>query len=560
MAAGSDRTLRVLISYRREDSIGIAGRIRDRLVQHYGADQVFFDIDTIPLGVDFRRQIDRMVAECDVVLVVIGRRWLDAVDEKGRRRLDHPSDFLRVEIESALRREIPVIPVLVDGADVPDEALLPQSLSELAYRNGTQVRYDPDFHPDMDRLIRNLADVAPAPAAVRAPLPGGVPPPEAAWPPPPLAGTGVAAPPPTVARPSDSQPVDRRRRASVIALAVVAGIALVAVTIAVLAGRGDDDAAGPTTLADSVAATTAPRVSDTSALSPSTTPAASVPGGAFGLAGGAAIPVEGGPIDLALDGDAVWVTVAEPPRVDRISVDGAVLQSISLPSTPGSFVQAAGELWVASPETNEVLRVNPANQDIRPIDIAAPPTNIAWHDGVGLILVTSTSADKLVRIDVATHEVREMSISQPVDVAVGHLGSVWVTKQLAGTVEGVFVDQMQPVSSFPAGASPGAITAAGAGFWIANAGDGSVTHLVAPDRLVETFPVGGAPTAIAADSGSVWVLDSAEGWLTRVDPTTGQVVGQMAIGQSPSRVAGANGSAWVTVTGEDRLVRVDVTG
>jgi hypothetical protein len=147
---------RVFISYRREDSIAMAGRIRDQLAARFGADNVFFDIDTIPLGVDFRQHIDKMVADCDVVLVIIGRRWLDVTDSAELRRLDQPGDFVRLEVEAALRRGIPVVPVLVDGASVPNESKLPSSLAELSYRNGLAVRYDPDFHPDMERLMRGL--------------------------------------------------------------------------------------------------------------------------------------------------------------------------------------------------------------------------------------------------------------------------------------------------------------------------------------------------------------------------------------------------------------------
>ena len=119
----------------------------------------------IPFGVDFRQHIDRMVADCDVVLVVIGRRWVDAVDEHGQRRLDQAGDFVRLEVEAALRREIPVVPLLVDGATIPQPSQLPESLADLAYRNGTQVRHDPDFHPDIDRLLRRLAPAPPAPAS-----------------------------------------------------------------------------------------------------------------------------------------------------------------------------------------------------------------------------------------------------------------------------------------------------------------------------------------------------------------------------------------------------------
>jgi hypothetical protein len=168
---------RVFLSYRREDSIGIAGRLRDRLAGHFGADNVFFDVDTIPLGVDFRHHIDRMVAECDVVLVVIGRHWVDALDDHGQRRLDQAGDFVRLEVETALHRDIPVIPLLVDGANIPQPSQLPASLADLAYRNGTPVRHDPDFHPDVDRLLRRLV---PAPSSPARSQPSGTAKPKAA--------------------------------------------------------------------------------------------------------------------------------------------------------------------------------------------------------------------------------------------------------------------------------------------------------------------------------------------------------------------------------------------
>ena len=161
MSVESAEVRRIFLSYRRDDSIAIAGRIRDRLAARFGADNVFFDIDTIPFGVDFRKYIDRKVAECDVVLVIIGRRWVDARDADDLRRIDQPGDFVRLEVEAALRRDIPVVPLLVDGATIPKPGELPESISGLAYRNGTPVRHDPDFHPDVDRLLRGLASSPP---------------------------------------------------------------------------------------------------------------------------------------------------------------------------------------------------------------------------------------------------------------------------------------------------------------------------------------------------------------------------------------------------------------
>jgi hypothetical protein len=100
--------------------------------------------------------LDHQVGECDVLLAIIGDRWLDATDSKGDKRLDDPLDFVRIEIQSALERDIPVIPLLVRGAQMPSEASLPAGLRKLVYRNGIPLRSDPDFHRDMDRLIAAL--------------------------------------------------------------------------------------------------------------------------------------------------------------------------------------------------------------------------------------------------------------------------------------------------------------------------------------------------------------------------------------------------------------------
>jgi formylglycine-generating enzyme required for sulfatase activity len=147
---------KILISYRREDSADITGRIYDRLIEQFGRDAVFKDVDSIPFGVDFRIYLDAQVAKCEVFLAVIGRDWMKKRGSRGKPRLDDPGDFVRIEIESALKRYIPVIPVLVGGASIPQADRLPVSIQDLAYRHGTVVRPDPDFHRDMDRLIEYL--------------------------------------------------------------------------------------------------------------------------------------------------------------------------------------------------------------------------------------------------------------------------------------------------------------------------------------------------------------------------------------------------------------------
>ena len=147
---------KILISYRREDSADVTGRIYDRLIHQFGQEAVFKDVDSIPFGADFRIYLDAQVAKCEVFLAVIGRDWMKKRGSKGKSRLEDPGDFVRIEIELALKRLIPVIPVLVSGASIPPVERLPASVQDLSYRHGIPVRPDPDFHRDMDRLIEYL--------------------------------------------------------------------------------------------------------------------------------------------------------------------------------------------------------------------------------------------------------------------------------------------------------------------------------------------------------------------------------------------------------------------
>jgi formylglycine-generating enzyme required for sulfatase activity len=146
----------IFISYRREDSIATAGRIRDRLVQEFGRKRVFVDVDDIPHGRDFTAVLNSKVAECEVLLAIIGPNWAEAQDEKGSRRIDDPDDFVGVEIGAALaRKDIAVIPVLVDGAAMPHSGSLPDQLKSLSRRNAIELR-NSQFGSDVDRLIRSV--------------------------------------------------------------------------------------------------------------------------------------------------------------------------------------------------------------------------------------------------------------------------------------------------------------------------------------------------------------------------------------------------------------------
>jgi formylglycine-generating enzyme required for sulfatase activity len=145
---------RIFLSYRRQDSQAATGRICDRLLAHFGAGSVFMDIDSIPFGADFREHIDKAVGQADLVLAVIGPRWSGKTETS--RRIDDPRDFVRIELESALKRQIPIIPVLLDHTRMPTEAEVPPSLGQLTFRNAIEVDQGRDFHPHVDRLVRGI--------------------------------------------------------------------------------------------------------------------------------------------------------------------------------------------------------------------------------------------------------------------------------------------------------------------------------------------------------------------------------------------------------------------
>jgi hypothetical protein len=153
---------RITISYRREDSGAITGRIFDRLVGHYGRGAIFRDIDNIPLGVDFREHVGHALGSSDIVLAIIGPRWVGA-RESGNRLSDN-ADPVRLEIEAALQKSIPLIPVLVLGATMPQVDDLPESLKNLAYRNAIEIDTGQDFDVHISRLIRAMDDMLRLPA------------------------------------------------------------------------------------------------------------------------------------------------------------------------------------------------------------------------------------------------------------------------------------------------------------------------------------------------------------------------------------------------------------
>jgi hypothetical protein len=148
----------IFINYRRGDDPGFAQALFGRLEQAFSSDQLFMDIDDIAPGLDFVEVMNQQVAKCDVLISVIGRSWLAATDETGKRRLDDPEDFVRLEIESALAQKKRVIPVLVNDAKMPKLTNLPESLRPFARCNAVKLSHE-RFRADVGALIQSLESV-----------------------------------------------------------------------------------------------------------------------------------------------------------------------------------------------------------------------------------------------------------------------------------------------------------------------------------------------------------------------------------------------------------------
>ena len=150
----------IFVSYRWQESSHFTGRLCDRLLESFGTDRVFLDVDKIEPGVDFAQAINRAVASCKVLLAIIGPRWLTITDERGRRRLENVDNFVRLEIKEALARNVRVIPILVDDAVMPGRQDLPESLDGLVLRRAFTVRHE-SFRNDADRLVTVLRSIIP---------------------------------------------------------------------------------------------------------------------------------------------------------------------------------------------------------------------------------------------------------------------------------------------------------------------------------------------------------------------------------------------------------------
>lgn len=205
---------RIVISYRRDDASAHAGRIYDRLRTEFGSDQVFMDIDAIEPGVDFVEAIEDAIGTADVLIAVIGRRWVTIADEDGQPRIKNPADFVRLELATALQRNIRVIPVLVDTATMPTIDDLPEDLAGLVRRNAIDISHA-RFHADAQRLAMSVRRILDQPEEERSAM----------------LEEDLPAPTPDVARSTADRP-SWKRRILIGGVTLLAIIAIVAAYVA----------------------------------------------------------------------------------------------------------------------------------------------------------------------------------------------------------------------------------------------------------------------------------------------------------------------------------------
>lgn len=478
----------VFISYRRDDCAGHAGRLYDRLAEHFGEERVFMDIDALEPGVDFAERIDEAVGACDLLIALIGDEWLDIKDARGRRRLDDPADFVRLEVAAGLARNgLRVVPVLVEGASMPAADDLPEDVKPLARRNAFELS-DARWRYDVGRLTEQVERI-----------------------------TG----PPEVKRRTRLRPSLGGRRRPPRSVWVAVGIlaAAVAVGVALLAGG---DGGGETPGVEAVVGPV--RLGREAGRLTTGAGSVWVPLGTEGTVARVnprtlrfdSIPVLGDhPASVSAGEGGIWVADAGADQVMRIDPrSGAVSEPIRVGDEPNDIAVGEGFVWTAncacSTETAErfsVSRVDPQTREEQRIRVQGNPLGIGTGDG-----------------------------------------NVWVTSDAEGTVQRIDPRAAQVVGEpIRVGASPTDVVVDRTGIWVSIAGEDIVVRIdpgtLRPDIRI---PVGDSPHTLALGGGFLWVAHDGDGTLRRIDPRRRRVVGTpMSAGRLASGVAFGEGRAWV---------------
>jgi streptogramin lyase len=493
----------VFISYRRDDCAGHAGRLYDRLADRIGESSVFMDVDAIELGADFGVRIDEAIGACRLVIVLIGDDWLDIADSAGRRRLEDPTDFVRREVATALRRsDVRVIPVLVEGATMPPVERLPEDLKALARRNALELS-DAGWRYDVERLIEAVERVVSPESSTTTPQAAAAKRPGSAS----RGGDTHASSGSQGGTPGEGavSATEGRGGGSIArrpwALAGGALVLLAGILGAVLLSGRDD-------------ATHAPPVARRAATPPRQHAGTKVD---------SPIPFGSRPNSITFANDSVWVLSARSP--DIAVLDAKTSRRIRpIPIGLGATAVAAGfdSVWVVKGNTRSLIRLNRTGDRDGPtqkIQAAGMPVAVVAGARAVWVGVRNGRDGTLVRVDR-----NDLTQQKPIpipggvqDIAVGK-GAVWVT-----TISGNSVVRVDAND-------------------VANA---------------KEIRVGKQPTGVAVGQGAIWVANSGSGSITPINPRTRRPGREVALEFSPTRIATGGGSVWATAKDANRLIRID---
>ena len=540
-------TPKLFICYRREETAAHAGRLYDAVAARFGERSVFMDIELEP-GIDFVDRISDVVGACHVFLVVVGPTWATLRNGGNRPRIADTQDFVRLEVETALRRrDVRVIPLLVDGARMPHSEDLPEELRTLTRRNALELS-DLRWRYDIGRLMGTLEDVLgtvtmavpagaegaaerPTVAARVEPEPAPPTPTDAPVTEPPERREPPAPPPPAESRPPSRPPWRLGAIGAAAAVVLLAGL-----LIAGVFGGGDEgdrggNGGGP------------PRVSAT-------------------------FDVGSGPDGLAVDGDVLWVTDQVENVVRRVDVETneQIGPPIDVGQNPDGVAAEGGTAWVANIDDGTVTRLNTGDDgtvaQTGTVSLGGDPEGIAL--GKQLVWVTTGTQGNVRRIDRAQATPLNPPIPvgrNTIDVLIGTHDRVFVSDKFDHTVTRIdsrTADELGEPTRV--GNRPRGLAEAAGSIWVANSRDDTVSRTDASDgRLLDTINVADNPRDIASAGGFVWVVNTGSGTVTRIDASKGTIAGKaIRVGQKPASIEAGAGSVWVSNSGDGTVSRIDL--
>ena len=520
--SAADPGLRIFIAYRRDDSQGFARSIHDRLALHYGQDSVFRDINDIEPGTPWEESIDEALGSCEVFVLLIGPRWLNATDEEGNRRLDNPQDRHRREIETAVARKIRMFVALMEDAHMPSRKQLPANadrLQKVPSLHALRIA-DHAFDYGIAELISSI-DTAVEHARAEARESER------------QRDADAESERTSVAWEREDKPsraeksTDRKEQEqwpdaihrssggrSLRGVAVAAVFALAAiVAVFLIASSGDEN------------------------------------GSSSGSAEvfGDAVEVGQAPVELAGGEDGIWVADRAGRTVTLIMVspDGQEPgRQLQTDGSPEGIATDGATIWVASRDRGEVSHIDPnEGASLGKFDVGASPGSIAISDDA--VWVANNGDATVSRISLDGGEVDSITVeSAPYGVAVSD-DLVWVTNRESNSVSRLPLDGGEALAPIDVGANPKGIDVTQDAAWVANTGSGTVTRIDVQSEDTEEFPVGNQPRDVVVAFDSVWVTLGEDDQVARLDPESGEVDQLIDVGDGPEGITAGADSVWV---------------